>query len=129
MMSSDELREVGSFPTTHWSLVGRASHEDPEVRRQGIAELLKRYAPALRSVLKFYHVAPSDSEDLLQGFICDAGSSIDVETKSQCAEFDNAWVRTVLQEAVDRMHNHCVKRQGSAGRRLGARSSVRRARS
>src|SRR5690242_7649392 len=70
-MQSDELREVGGFPTTHWSLVDRASHEDPEVRRQGITELLKRYAPALRSVLKFYHVAPSDSEDLLQGFICD----------------------------------------------------------
>ncbi len=63
---------MSEFPTTRWSLVGRAHADNPEVRRQALSELLRQYAPALRSYLIHRHRLPSDrAEDVLQAFLAD----------------------------------------------------------
>ena len=160
-MHTDESQSVGQFPTTHWSLVNRAAGQDVAVRGEAIAELLKKYLPALRSVLRFYRVPASEGEDILQSFICDrviqqnilscadqtrgrfrsfifaslrnfmlnwarsaraskrsskmpllsldVDPGIDVEAKALCDDFDNAWVRTLLQQTLDRMHTYCSR--------------------
>ena len=45
----DVLYGCGRFPTTHWSLVGRAGQDATENKRQALGELLNRYLPALRA--------------------------------------------------------------------------------
>lgn len=70
------------FPKTHWSLVRRAGGiamgggeggaGDEEARREALATLLSRYAPALRSYLRTVRRMPPDAaDDLLQAFIAD----------------------------------------------------------
>jgi DNA-directed RNA polymerase specialized sigma24 family protein len=71
------------FPQTHWSLVRRAGGAgaggggggdaaDEEARREALATLLARYAPALRSYLRTVRRLPEDAaDDLLQAFIAD----------------------------------------------------------
>ena len=58
------------FPTTHWSLIGRASQDDPTLRRAALGELLTRYLPALKAHLLFRkQIAPERVDDVLQDFI------------------------------------------------------------
>ena len=59
----------GRFPTTQWSLVGRAGQEG-KAARQALAELLERYYPALKShIVRRRGLAEDEAEDLLQGFL------------------------------------------------------------
>ena len=58
------------FPTTHWSLVGRAAQDASEAKRRALDELLARYQPALRAHLIYgKRLQPEDAEDLLQEFV------------------------------------------------------------
>jgi len=64
--------QVGSFPTTQWSLVGRAADQaDPELRRVNLERLLRQYLPSLRKALLILGIKCDNLEDVLQGFICD----------------------------------------------------------
>ena len=79
----DVLYGCGRFPTTHWSLVGRAGQDATENKRQAVGELLNRYLPALRAQSAYHRqsrwitfdlvygkrLAPEDADDLLQEFI------------------------------------------------------------
>jgi DNA-directed RNA polymerase specialized sigma24 family protein len=67
---AEEPRPPGSFPTTRWSLVRRAQDADPDVRRQALEELLRRYyRPLLAHLVVRMRLEPSVAEDLLQSFI------------------------------------------------------------
>lgn len=63
-------RSYASFPNTPWSLVARAGSADMATKRRALADLLGRYAPAIRSYLRFAKgIQPHDADDLLQGFL------------------------------------------------------------
>jgi len=69
-MSGDSPGNHGYFPTTHWSLVGRASLEGDQVRRAALNELLNRYWPALKAHLVVNRrIDPNLADDFVQGFI------------------------------------------------------------
>lgn len=60
------------LPTTHWSELILAQDQDPDRRRAGLEQVLRRYQPALLSYLRFLRRLPPDKvEDLVQGFIAD----------------------------------------------------------
>ena len=61
---------MGQFPTTHWSLVDRAGHSPDDARKDALAILVTRYAPALKAHLVVRkRITPHQADDLLQGFI------------------------------------------------------------
>ena len=63
---------ANGFPATRWTLVGRAGGADAVARPVALAELVRAYAPALRSHLM--QTVGGDghrADDLLQGFLAD----------------------------------------------------------
>jgi DNA-directed RNA polymerase specialized sigma24 family protein len=74
--------DLDRFPTTRWSLVGRAGGGgghggengaacEEEARRQALTAILLRYLPALRAHLLAKSILPDRADDLLQAFIAD----------------------------------------------------------
>src|SRR5262245_57970782 len=64
-------RSGGAFPTTHWSLVGRAG-QGAASGRVALGELIRIYLPALRAHLTGpMRIDPHRADDLLQGFLAD----------------------------------------------------------
>ncbi len=60
----------GQFPTTHWSLIGRAGGDDGSRSRQALGQLLTRYRPAMRvHLIHFKQIGEHRADDLLQEFI------------------------------------------------------------
>ena len=58
------------LPSTHWSLIRQVCESDPVAARRALAELLRRYLPALRSYLVLQKRLPADrADDLIQGFL------------------------------------------------------------
>ena len=58
------------FPTTHWSLIGRANDGLEDLRREALNTLLERYWTPLNTRLVVWkRIAPEEAEDLVQGFI------------------------------------------------------------
>ncbi|HNQ22826.1 MAG TPA: hypothetical protein PKK06_07015 [Phycisphaerae bacterium] len=149
-------RNVGQFPTTHWSLLARAAGEDADARRPALAEVLTRYQPAMRTHVarRFGRTLAADQiDDVVQGFIthhilekellgradrargrfrsllCTAldryvitelrrrrqgvASLEDVppapgKSAGPEQEFNLAWARQVIDEALSRMHARCA---------------------
>ena len=67
-----ERKKATRFPTTRWSLVGRAGASDDLTRQQALTELLAAYLPGLRAYLVETRRIPADiTDDLLQGFVAD----------------------------------------------------------
>ena len=84
------------FPTTHWSLVGRAGVADGEA----LGRLLARYLPAL--VAHLVHgkrLPPEEAEDLVQDFV--AGKILQKNLISR-ADPDLGKFRTLLLTSLDR---------------------------
>ena len=60
------------FPTTRWSLVGRAATRCTENGKLALGELVQVYLPALKAHLTtVLRVKPHRADDLLQGFLAD----------------------------------------------------------
>lgn len=58
------------FPSTHWSLIGRANDGMENLRREALNTLLSRYWSPLKTRLVVWkRIAPEEAEDLVQGFI------------------------------------------------------------
>src|SRR3954447_1971434 len=71
-MSRENVLDAARFPSTQWSLVGRAGHITSEQRRDALGVLLHRYMPALRTHLVVAkRLSPDHADDLLQGFVTD----------------------------------------------------------
>ncbi len=69
-MAAKDHPPLGSFPSTHWSLIFSARAEDSLRRRESLDELLRLYLPALRAHLLYRRrIEPHRAEDLLQGFV------------------------------------------------------------
>jgi RNA polymerase sigma-70 factor (ECF subfamily) len=75
--NTQQPRGEGVFPTTRWSLVGRAARRaeggatpTPESERAALGELIRIYLPALRAhLIRHLRIDPHRSDDLLQGFL------------------------------------------------------------
>src|SRR4051795_12436921 len=60
------------FPTTRWSLVGRAAARGTDNGRLALSELLQIYLPALKAHLVGpLRIDEHRADDLLQGFLAD----------------------------------------------------------
>jgi DNA-directed RNA polymerase specialized sigma24 family protein len=67
---AESAYSLGPFPPTHWSLVDRAVDRDPTLRRAGLDQFFRQYAPALLTYLvKRRRLKRNDAEDVLQGFL------------------------------------------------------------
>lgn len=65
-----ESSDRGQFPTTHWSLIGRAGGDEGSKSRQALGQLLTRYQPAMRvHLIHFKQIGEHRADDLLQEFI------------------------------------------------------------
>ena len=72
VMSGQQVANELRFPSTQWSLVGRAGQLSPQQRREALGIFLDRYLPALRAHLVLGKRISGDlADDLLQGFIAD----------------------------------------------------------
>jgi RNA polymerase sigma-70 factor (ECF subfamily) len=114
-MESDGDDALRPFPTTHWSLVGRAAGDkDDAERREALGVLLQRYLPALRSHLVVRKRIPeSRADDLLQGFLL----SKVLQSELLCrADRERGRFRTYLLTALNR-HTIDVVRQERAAKR------------
>jgi DNA-directed RNA polymerase specialized sigma24 family protein len=69
----NEQRPVeNSFPTTHWSLVGRAGQAAEADRRHALEQLLMRYLPPMRAHLtQAKRLSVDEAEDVLQAFLAE----------------------------------------------------------
>lgn len=56
------------FTTTSWSLLQRAQDEDDSVRREALQQVLLRYLPAMRELLRHWGVPRDAVDDVLQEF-------------------------------------------------------------
>jgi RNA polymerase sigma-70 factor (ECF subfamily) len=112
---------VAPFPTTHWSIVGRAGMGD-SARRRALAGLLKQYLPALRLYLLARHRVPADrADDLLQGFLADKVVAQDLVRR---ADRERGRFRSFLIAALDRFVIDQVRRDKAAKRSPGAVASL-----
>jgi DNA-directed RNA polymerase specialized sigma24 family protein len=124
---SDEVlppRTSDRFPTTRWSLVGRARHNapasSPESERAALAELIRIYLPALRAHL----VGPlrldsHRADDILQGFLAD---KVLEQNLIAVADPNRGKFRTFLLTALERFiideHRRASAKKRSPGSKL-----------
>jgi RNA polymerase sigma-70 factor (ECF subfamily) len=110
------------FPTTHWSLVGRAGGRAEAGSPQALAELIRLYLPALRAHLMGPMSIPRDrAEDLLQGFLAD---KVLEQNMIAAADPKRGKFRTFLLTALERFvidahrYESAQKRTPRGGRML-----------
>jgi DNA-directed RNA polymerase specialized sigma24 family protein len=88
------------FPSTRWSLVGRAAQEGTAEQRKALADLLTRYMPALRAHLilrKGFDL--HQAEDLMQGFLL---NKVLEHSLISAARRDRGKFRSFLLTSLDR---------------------------
>jgi hypothetical protein len=105
----------GVFPTTRWTLVGRAGGADAIGGPGALAELVRAYAPALRAhLLQEVGGDAHRADDLLQGFLAD--KVLEQRFIGQ-ADSGRGRFRTFLLAALDRyvvdVHRHDSARKRS----------------
>ncbi len=98
-----------TFPTTRWTLVGRAGGEGDAANRDALGELLVRYMPALRAHLTGRHgVDGHTADDLIQGFISSKILERDLFAR---ADRGRGRLRSLLLTALDRYAISEARRQ------------------
>ncbi|MFH0982417.1 MAG: hypothetical protein V2A79_12880 [Planctomycetota bacterium] len=110
------------FPTTEWSLVGRAGQGRSTAQRASLGQLLARYLPALRAhLVETKRIAPDITEDLLQGFV-----SVKFLEQNLAAHADRTRgkFRTLVLTALDRFIIDERRRQ-SADKRSADRAAAK----
>lgn len=114
-------KQPRQFETTHWSLVVRAGHEgrSEESQRNALADLVRRYLPALRAHLIYRRRLGADAADeMLQAFVADKvlEQGLVGEARQQLGRF-----RVFLLAALDRFIVSQIRKQ-QAKKRFGAGS-------
>jgi hypothetical protein len=90
----------GQFPPTRWTLVARAGEFDVGESAGAIAEIVRLYAPALRThLLRAMKHNPDLVDDLLQGFLTD---KVLEQRLVGFADASRGRFRTFLLTALDR---------------------------
>ena len=97
-MHSEETKSPYGFPSTHWSRVHLASNHEEEAGSQALADLLKRYRPALLKHLGKFDLSPADREDCLSRFLAD---KILAQKLLQRADPAKGRFRNLLLSALD----------------------------
>lgn len=115
---SQRLPLLGRFPTTHWSLVGRAA--DAIAGRRALGELVHAYLPALRAHLTGpMQIEQHRADDLIQGFLTD---KVLQQNMIALADPDRGRFRTFLLTALERFiidtHRRDSARKRSPGSKL-----------
>ena len=103
------------FPTTHWSLVGRAAgRAGAGAGPVALAELMRIYLPALRAHLMGPMGVKRDrAEDLLQGFLAD---KVVEQNMIAAADPGRGKFRTFLLTALERFAIDAHRRESAAKR-------------
>ena len=110
------------FPTTSWSLVGRAGSGDDTPGREALGQLLTQYIPALRAHLVYRKGLTLDrAEDVVQDFV--AGKVLERDLIAQ-ADRDLGRFRTFLLTALDRFFLNWIRNQGARKRAADAGSEA-----
>jgi len=116
-MLDDTYRARLSFPSTHWSLVGRVGQENGAGQHQALEQLLIRYLPALKAHLLHRRRIASDwASDLLQGFITD---KILERRLIERADRGRGKFRTFLLTALDNYVVSEIRRESAKKRSPG----------
>lgn len=107
------------FPTTHWSLVGRAGGRGGE-GRVALGEVIRIYLPALRAHLVGpMRIDRHRAEDLLQGFLAD---KVLEQNMLALADPNRGKFRTFLLTALERFvvdtHRHDSARKRAPGAKM-----------
>lgn len=69
-MSQSRPQTRQQFPSTHWSLVGRAGDDRSAARNEALAALLSRYLPAMKAyLLGKRRLRDDDADEVLQAFV------------------------------------------------------------
>jgi DNA-directed RNA polymerase specialized sigma24 family protein len=111
-----ELREPASgFPTTDWTLLGRASLRDGAADNDSFQQLLSRYAPPIRFYLRqVRRFSADETEELIQGFVAD---KLIANALFQAAERSKGQFRNFL---VRSLNNYIIDRDRRAQNQIGA---------
>jgi RNA polymerase sigma-70 factor (ECF subfamily) len=116
--NSRSPRSPGAFPTTHWSLVGRASQRAAS-GRVALAELIRIYLPALRAHLTGHlRIDSHRTDDLLQGFV--AEKVLD-QHMIALADPKRGKFRTFLLAALQRFVIDTLRRESAKKRAPGSK--------
>jgi len=105
------------FPTTHWSLVGRAAaraNHDAGAGKVALGELVRIYLPALRAhLIGPMGIGRDRAEDLLQGFLAD---KVLEQNMIAAADPERGKFRTFLLTALERFVIDAHRRESAAKR-------------
>ena len=113
-MAAKDYPEVGSFPSTHWSLIFSAHDQDPVRRREALGELLRLYLPALRAHLLYRrNIERHRAEDLLQGFVADQIFERDLLAKADAARgrFRSFLLRSLENYVINERQREARRRE------------------
>jgi DNA-directed RNA polymerase specialized sigma24 family protein len=98
--SAREPNPPGQFPPTRWTLVARAGNVDTGASSGALSEIVRLYAPSLRShLLRLTHNNSHLADDLLQGFLTD---KVLEQRLVGFADASRGRFRTFLLTALDR---------------------------
>jgi RNA polymerase sigma-70 factor (ECF subfamily) len=119
-MAADRHSGPQRFPTTSWTLVGRAGSGSDPSGREALERLLTLYLPALRAHLVYRKGLTADAaEDVVQDFV--AGKVLERDLIAH-ADRDLGRFRTFLLTALDRFFLNWIRDQGARKRAADAGS-------
>src|SRR5258708_6679268 len=119
-MSQLKPQPLGTFPTTHWSLVARAGSGTIEAQRNALVQILTRYVPAMRlHLIGRKRMDEHRADDVLQSFLA---SKIIEQGIIERAAKEKGKFRTFLLTALDRFLVSEVRKENAQKR--GAAATV-----
>lgn len=108
------------FLTTHWSVVQRSAQHghSPDVARAALTQLCQDYWPPLYTFVRRRGYAPSDAQDLVQGFF------VHLLRSNACAAADRTrgkfrtFLLSSLKHFLADAHDHAVRLKRGGGGQL-----------
>lgn len=117
IMEKDLTQMTRSFRTTHWSMVIRAGHEDPQTRRHALEQLLRAYwNPLLFHLRAIKRLNYHKAEDILQGFVADKLIEKELFAKARAGEgkLRNLLLTALDNYAIDRHRHDAAEKRAPA---------------
>lgn len=114
-MSQPPPAQPVHFPTTHWSLVARASAEGDANARQAMDGLLRRYLPPMRAYLLLDRGLDAGLvDDLLQGFVASRLLEQNLFARAQASRgrFRNLLLASLKRYAIDQLRRRSTQKAG-----------------
>lgn len=68
MIEEDSGNSCDPFGSTHWSVVLMAGHDQPEIAREALEQLCRRYWPPVHAYIRRRTSPAEDAQDLTQAF-------------------------------------------------------------